>query len=189
MLEGPHLDALREALRAEADAQRRLQAGDDGAAAEFAAAAAGYRRSWELAPPGSFGRLIGMLKAAILGGDAQADARYVIEQLGDEPESPASAYALALARLSLGNDAAARSAAASMGDGGSAFGRAAAAIDALTRGDTTAYATAIEAIVADFSSREDHLTGVRIADTALMFDRLAAARGLEPHAPLTLPTP
>ena len=34
------------------------------------------------------------------------------------------------------------------------------------------------AIVADFEGRDEHLTGVAIADTALMFVRLAEARGM-----------
>jgi hypothetical protein len=37
---------------------------------------------------------------------------------------------------------------------------------------------AVAAIVADFESRSEHLTGVPIADTALMLERLAAERGI-----------
>lgn len=186
MEEGPHLDALRDALRLEADAQHRLQTGDPGAATAFAAAAAQYRASWELAPPRSFGRLIGMLKAAILGGAAQEPAQYAIAQL-DTADSPPSSYALALARLVLGDDESAAQAAAGMRAGGDAFARAADAINAIARRDPDAYAQAVDAIVADFGARDDHLTGVRIADTALMLDRLAAGRGLAARAPLELP--
>ena len=44
----------------------------------------------------------------------------------------------------------------------------------------------LAAILADFEQREDHLTGVEIADTALMFERIAAQRGMEvrPDSPL-----
>ena len=46
------------------------------------------------------------------------------------------------------------------------------------RGDTAAYRAAVDAIVADFAARSEHLTGVPIADTALMLERLAAERGM-----------
>jgi hypothetical protein len=36
----------------------------------------------------------------------------------------------------------------------------------------------VTAIVRDFEARTDHLTGVAIADTALVLERLAAPRGL-----------
>ena len=39
----------------------------------------------------------------------------------------------------------------------------------------------IQQIVADFESRSEHLTGVAIADTALMLERFAARRGLAAH--------
>ena len=49
-----------------------------------------------------------------------------------------------------------------------------------------AYEAALRAIVADFESREQHVTGVPIADTALMAQRIAAGRGMavEPASPL-----
>jgi hypothetical protein len=61
------------------------------------------------------------------------------------------------------------------------FVRTADAIDALARGDGAAYAAAEAAIVADFEGREEHLTGVPIADTALMLERFAERRGLAAH--------
>ena len=65
--------------------------------------------------------------------------------------------------------------------GSPAFGRAADAIEALAGGDAEAYAAAVRAIVADFEAREEHLTGVPVADTALMLERLAEPRGLAAH--------
>ena len=59
-----------------------------------------------------------------------------------------------------------------------ALRRAADAIEALAAADRDAYTGAVHAIVADFETRESHLTGVPIADTALMFERLAERRGL-----------
>src|SRR3954471_5426744 len=59
--------ALAEAIALEADGQRRLlDAHRAGGARSFAAAAERYRASWERAGPRSFGRLIGMLKAALI---------------------------------------------------------------------------------------------------------------------------
>ena len=57
-----------------------------------------------------------------------------------------------------------------------AFVRAADAVLALARGDAGAYALAVQAIVSDFESRDAFVTGVPIADTALMFERLAQER-------------
>jgi hypothetical protein len=188
MQEGPHLEVLLEALRTEAEAQRLLQAGDPGAGPAFAQAAARYRESWELAPPRSFGRLIGMLKASLLAGEGEDAARYAIEQLGGEADSPPSAYALAIAALTLREDDRAATAARARGEGGPAFARAAAAIAAIAAGDEPAYRTAVEAIVEDFCGRDEHLTGVPIADTALMLDRLAESRGMRAGVPALLPT-
>jgi hypothetical protein len=179
MREGPHVDALREALVLDARAHRLLLDGDEAAAAGvLREAAARYRASWELAPPRSYGRLIGMLKAAILAGDATGEARYARAALTEEEPSPPAAYALALAALVEGDDELAARGARAMAPGGEAFARAAAAIAALAAGDRDAYARAGSAIVADFEAREEHLTGVPIADTALVLDRLAERRGL-----------
>jgi hypothetical protein len=66
------------------------------------------------------------------------------------------------------------------------FGRAAEAVEALATGASDRYADAVRAIVADFEAREQHLTGVPIADTALMLERLAEPRGMacRPDSPL-----
>jgi hypothetical protein len=76
-----------------------------------------------------------------------------------------------------------------MRTGSPPFVRAADAIDALVDRDGDRYAAALGTIVADFEGREEHLTGVPIADTALMLERLAAARGIAcgPVSPLMPP--
>jgi hypothetical protein len=178
--EGPHLDVLREAIAVEAGGQRALLDGDDAAARQaLQEAARRYRVSWELAPPASFGRLIGALKAAVLAGTATEMAVYVRRQIPDPvPGSPAAAYARAIAALVGGDDAGAAAEAEAMRAGSPAFGRAADAIVALAHGQREAYAAAVRAIVGDFEARDAHLTGVPIADTALMLERLAAPRGL-----------
>lgn len=177
---GPHLDALLDALRLEAEGQRALLSGDaDAGRAAMRAAAARYRDSWEAAPPASYGRLVGMLKAAVIAGGGPEEAAYARAALADAPAGSATAaYALAVAALIGGDDDGARRAAAGMRAGDAAFGRAADAIDALARADPEAYGAAIRAIVADFESRPEHLTGVAIADTALMLETIAGRRGL-----------
>lgn len=168
---------LGEALEREAEAQRHLMAGEGEAAADFRAVAELYRRSWEAAPPGAYGRLAGMLKAAILAGQPRSAAAYVRDQLR-EADSPASAWALALAALVEGDDEEARAAARRMAEGDEAFSRAAEAVEALAARDGGRYAEALWAIVVDFERRERHLTGVAIADTALVLERLAEERGI-----------
>jgi hypothetical protein len=185
---------LQAAMEREADAHRLLYAGDaDGARLAMAEAAVQYRRSWEAAPPRAFGRLVGMLKAATIAGEGPAPARYVLRTLGNEGDSPTSWYAVGLAALLTGDDALAitasrgmRDAAADLEGGREAFERAAEAISALAYGNADRYAEALRAILEDFEQRDDHLTGIAIADTVLMFERIAAQRGMEvrPDSPL-----
>jgi hypothetical protein len=167
----------------EGDGYRRLLAGDaKDARPLLREAAAAYRRSWEVAPPRSFGRLVGMLKAAVIAGGGADEASYVRARLGAGGDSPASWYALGIVALVEGDDGLARRAGAGMREGSAAFGRAADALEALVDGDRERYARAVRAIVADFERREKHLTGVPIADTALMFEVLAQRRGLTARA-------
>lgn len=170
-----HEDALREAIAADGEAYAALLAGEDAREALRRAASA-YRRSWEAAPPRSFGRLVGYAKASILAGDDPAP--YVREQVS-EADSPPAHWALALAVLSAGEDATAH--AEGMRAGAEAFGRTADAVAALSAGDRDGYAEAVRAIVADFEGRDQHLTGIPIADTALVLERLAERRGLAAH--------
>jgi hypothetical protein len=177
--DGPHLELLREAIAVEGRGQRALLEGEEAVASEALRESSRlYRESWELASPTAYGRLIGMLKAAVIAGDATAAAAYARTQLPDPVESPPAGYALAIAALVEGDDAVARSATAVMRGGSPPFVRAADAIDALLDRDGDRYAAAVGAIVSDFETREEHLTGVPIADTALMLERLAAARGI-----------
>ncbi len=120
-----------------------------------------YRESWEAAPPGGYGRLVGMLKAAILRGDAGGAARYARAALGGTPESPTAAYALALTCLADGDDRGGRCR-------GHADGRRRRGVRARRGrdggagavGDENAYGVALEAVLADFEARDLHLTGV-----------------------------
>jgi hypothetical protein len=168
------------AVERDAAAQQALLAGDrDGARSAFAAASDLYRQSWVEAPATAYGRLVGMLKSAVLAGGGVPEARYVRAELGDrDPASPTASYAQALAALALGADADAAVWAGRMGAGGDAFARTGSVIAALATRDGAAYSVALEAIVRDFEQRTDHLTGVAIADTALVLEVLAARRGM-----------
>ncbi len=74
----------------------------DEAAASLTRAAERYRESFADAPPGSWGRSIGAIKARVLAGDwdgAAADARWALEAGAAEADSPIGRYAAALALL------------------------------------------------------------------------------------------
>ncbi|HEY0343712.1 MAG TPA: hypothetical protein VGC59_03630 [Solirubrobacteraceae bacterium] len=182
MQEGEHRDLMLTAIAAEGRAHAALLAGaHETARAGYAEAVAGYRASWALAPPRSYGRLVGLLKAAVLGGAPQPAADEVRAALRDDPDaggSPVAAYVLAVAAVIAGDDEEVGARAATMEPRGEAFERTAAALRALAANDQEAYATALAAIEADFASRDEHLTGVAIADTAVMLELLAAERGL-----------
>lgn len=174
-----HRTLLQEAIRLEASAQQALLRGDAAVSRDrFGAAAASYRASWEAAPPRSFGRLVGMVKAGVLAGHGGEEAAYVRRALAGGCDSPPSCYALAIAALIQDDDEAARAAVAGMRTEDPAFNRTADAIDALARGDADGYAAAVRGIVDDFEGRDAHLTGVAFADTAVMLERLARPRGL-----------
>ncbi|HEY2870163.1 MAG TPA: hypothetical protein VGJ11_11660 [Gaiellales bacterium] len=173
MSAGRHLDA---AVAAEADGYRALLAGEDaGPALERARDA--YLASHAETGPRSWGRLLGALKMAILAGEgAEAIARQAIGETRGV-DSPASAYVRALAQLTLGE----APVVAAMLAAGEPFARTGRALAALGSADRPAYAAALAEIVADFEARDQHLSGVAIADTALVLERLAEPRGMAVH--------
>jgi hypothetical protein len=182
MARAAHADLLDAGIAADGTAFRALLDGRAGDARAALREAAGlYRASWEAAPPRSFGRLVAHLKSAVLAGDGAAAAAWVEGELDGACDSPTSCYALAVAALARGDDPLAARAAAGMTEGGDAFARAGAALAALAAGDGDAYRDAVLAIVRDFEGRDAHLTGVPVADTAMLMEALAAPRGLAAH--------
>jgi hypothetical protein len=176
-----HQELLTAAIDRDGKAQQALLAGDrDAARAAFAEAADLYRQSWEHAPPTAYGRLVGMVKSAVLAGGGADEAGYTRRALGErDPESATASYAQALAALILDQDAEARDWAGRMGSGSSdAFARTAEALAALAGRDRDRYEVALRAIVRDFEERTEHLTGVAIADTALVLAALGARRSM-----------
>ena len=149
----------------------------------FTRSAQRYRESYEHAPAGSWGRLIGALKARILAGDeagARADAAWVLAEQAGGSASPVGRYAAALAALVLDDDQQAGALAASLrNEPEEAFPRPVAeALAALARRDGPAYGRAARAVLASFESRDAHLEDIPVADTVLVLEALAQRRGL-----------
>jgi len=188
--DGEHRELMMAAIATEGEAHGALLAGEhDAARSAYARAVEQYRASWKLAPPKSYGRLVGLLKAAVLGGQAQAAAAEVREMLdgdADAEGSPVASYVLAVAALIEDDDDEVAVRASRMEPRGEAFERTATALKALAARDADAYGEALAAIEADFAARDEHLTGVAIADTAVMLELLAAERGMavKPSSPL-----
>jgi hypothetical protein len=160
-----------------------LMLGRNDAAAEWLGRAADrYRESWPTAPAGSWGRPIGAMKSRLLAGEperARAEARWALDAGAAESESPIGRYAAALAGLVLGDDAPAGELAGSLRGRDDFPAPVGEALAALAAADRERYEVAIHALLADFESRDDFLEDVPVADTVLVLQRLAAARGIE----------
>jgi tetratricopeptide (TPR) repeat protein len=159
-----------------------LMAGDDERAREwFDRAVERYRESFPLAPPGSWGRPIAMIKARLLAGDweaAETEARWTLEQGAAAAESPIGRYAACLALLVLGRDQDARVVADGLrthADFPAAVGDAMAFIAAE---DVVGYAEAIELVLQSFETRDEYLEDIPVADTVIVLQALAAKRGM-----------
>jgi hypothetical protein len=170
----------------------RLMQGRRGdAAGWFVRSAERYRESWADAPPESWGRLIGALKARLLAGDwegAQTDARWALEEDSASGGSPIGRYAVVLALLIVGKDKeAAEQAGALKTASADAFPLdVAEALEALALGDADAYASACASVLASFASRGAFLENIPVADTVIVLEALAERRGiaLRPESPL-----
>jgi hypothetical protein len=160
----------------------RLMAGDtDGAREWFARAVERYRESYELAPPGSWGRPIAILKARILAGDwdgAESDARWTLDQGAGDAESPIGRYAATLALLVLGRDQEARALADGLRMRDDFPAPVADALAYIAAGDTRGYIDAIEAVLESFETREDYLEDLPAADTVVVLQAFAARRDM-----------
>jgi tetratricopeptide (TPR) repeat protein len=157
-----------------------LMQGDHPRAAEwFARAAARYRESFGDAPPGSWGRPIGAVKAFVLAGDwpgAEEAATWALETGAAESDSPIGGYAAALALLVLGRDAEARRHADEIRIRDDFPGDVGDALAFIAAQDVVGYAVAIEAVLDSFEAREEYLEDLPVADTVLVLQALAARR-------------
>ena len=168
-----------------------LMRGGDGSE-WLARAAESYRRSWEHAPPGSWGRPIGAIKARIMAGDwegAAEDARWALEAGAAESESPIGRYAAALAYGVLGawDDMRVHADVARTHE--SFPGEVADALAFIAAEDVVGYIEAVEDVLESFETRTEYLEDMPVADTVIVLQALAARRDMaaELESPL-LPT-
>jgi hypothetical protein len=160
-----------------------LMSGRQAEAAEWLARAAErYRESLADAPPGSWGRPIGAMKARLLAGDwtgAEEEARFALDLGAAEAESPIGRYAGCLALLVVGQDEAARPLASSLRERDDFPRPVAKALAMLAAGsDRLGYIEAIEAVLESFETREEYLEDIPVADTVIVLQALAEKREL-----------
>jgi hypothetical protein len=160
-----------------------LMGGNTGAAREwFARAVERYRESYEHAPPGSWGRPIGMLKARVLAADwdgAARDAEWTLEQGAADAESPIGRYAACLALLVLGRDEDARVVADGLRTHPDFPAEVGDALALLAAQDVVGYIEAVEAVLESFETRDEYLEDLPVADTVMVLQELAARRGMK----------
>jgi hypothetical protein len=158
-----------------------MQSRADEAAEWLKLAADRYLESFEQAPPGSWGRPIGAMKARILAEDwegAGDDARWALAAGAADTDSPIGLYAAALAALVLGDDEEARVHADAIRTRGDFPAEVGDAIAFMAARDVVGYTAAIEAVLESFASRDEYLEDLPVADTVLVLQALALRRGI-----------
>ena len=152
------------------------------AAEWFARAAARYRESFALAPPGSWGRPIGALKARLLADDwtgAEEEARWTLELGAAEADSPIGRYAACLALAVLGDWDRLRVIADGLRTSDDFPAPVGDALAMLAAEDVLGYVEAIEAVLESFETRDEYLEDIPVADTVIVLQALAARRGMQ----------
>ena len=147
-----------------------------------------YRESAADAPPGSWGRPIGAMKARLLAGDwdgAAADARWALDAGAAQAESPIGRYAAALASLVLGDDEQARVHADAIRTRDDFPAEVGDALAFIAAEDILGYTQAVEAVLVSFENRDEYLEDIPVADTVLVLQALASRRGI--RTPLDSP--
>lgn len=158
-----------------------LMESQDAALTWFDRAATFYRRSLADAEPGSWGRSIGCLKARLLGRDpagARREAVWTLDLGAEAATSFTARYAACLALLVLDRDGEAAVHARALLTDESFPPATARALAALPGRDAAAYAEAVAEVVQTFETRPRFLEDVPVADTALVLQALAGARGV-----------
>lgn len=151
------------------------------AAAALTGAAERYRESFADAPPESWGRPIGAVKARILAGDwdgAAADARWALDAGAASAASPIGRYAAALACLALEDYEQARFHADEIRTHDGFPTDVGDALAFVAAHDVIGYAIAVESVLESFEDREEYLEDIPAADTVLVLQALAARRGI-----------
>ena len=148
----------------------------------FTRSAERYRESYDGAPAGSWGRLVGAVKARVLAGDwerARADAEWVLAVVPSAEESAIARYAATLAALVLDDERAAALADSVVDDANGTFPvPVAEALVALATGDGASYDVAVRSVLESFEERDDYLEDIPVADTVLVLEALADRRGI-----------
>jgi tetratricopeptide (TPR) repeat protein len=160
----------------------------DEAADWFERAAERYRESFRAAPPGSWGRPIGAMKAMILADDwpkAEDAASWALEAGAAESDSPIGRYAAALASLVLDRPAEARRHADAIRTRDDFPNDVGDALAFLAAEDVACYQTAVESVLESFETRDEYLEDLPIADTVLVLQSFAERRTMA--AELTSP--
>jgi hypothetical protein len=147
-------------------------------------AAERYRESWQEAPPDSWGRPIGAMKALLLAGeDATEPAQWALDAGAAEASSPIGRYAGTLALLVLGRDVDARVLASTLRDRDDFPRDVADALATIAAQDRAGHLIAVENVLDSFETRSDFLEDVAVADTVLVLQLLAAARDTDVELP------
>jgi hypothetical protein len=161
-----------------------LMLGDTDAATQHLRRAADeYETSWRAAPPGSWGRPIAMIRCRLIAGDMEGvkrDGKAALEEGALDAEGPIGGYCAVLALLAVGRDEEAEPVAARIAAEGLDPVAVAHALAALARADDLAFAEARLGVLRSFEERDAFLEDVAVADTVLVLDALARARGIEP---------
>ena len=153
----------------------------DEAAEWLARAAERYRESWDDAPPGSWGRPIGMLKSRLLAGNweaAREEARWTLDQGAEAAESPIGRYAACLASLVLERWEDARVLADGLRLDAGFPHDVGDALAFIAAHDRLGYVEAVERVLRSFETREAYLEDIPLADTVLVLQALAARRDI-----------
>jgi hypothetical protein len=149
------------------------------AARWFQHAASRWRESFEHADRDAWGRPIGVLKALILARDetAAGSAHWTLDLGAAASPSAIGRYAALLASLVLGLDDEAAALAGTLTE--PEFPLAvAAALAAIARCSESEYEAAVAAVLDSFEARGAFLEDVPVADTVLVLQGLASARGV-----------
>jgi hypothetical protein len=124
------------------------------------------------------------MKALLIAGDdASEAARWAIDAGAPQAASPIGRYAATLAFLVLGQDVEARMAAETIVDRDDFPKDVADGVLMIAGLDRTDYAVAVENVLDSFEQRADFLEDCRVADTVIVLQTLAAARGMAVDLP------
>jgi hypothetical protein len=152
---------------------------EDDAREWLSRAAERWRESFADAPPGSWGRPIGAVKARVLAGDweSAADAaRWALDAGAAEAESPIGRYAAALAHAVLGEWDDVRVHADYVRTHDDFPHEVGDALAFVAAEDVLGYADAVAGVLESFETRDAYLEDVPVADTVLVLQALADRR-------------